>query len=281
MREVDADDVAVRAERADLAQPSQLLGEGAQVEVVGAVPDVVAERLLEQQHVEAGVAHRVDGLLRQRAGVGGVEQPPAGPRDVVEHARPRLAVGRGVHPDVVLPEAVALACPHRHEPHGRVRRDPHPGLLDDLRRPEHVERRLGDPGAEQQERRRAVVRVGVGEQHVAQPGEVQACALRRLRGGGAAVQQQHAVEQRRRLAAQQPGRPGRGAGGAAAVRVGPAVGRAGAEQREVHVSNSATASNAARRDARRSARSSAVPASATTRKDSTARPRSHGSEVVT
>ena len=108
-------------------------------------------------------------------------------------------MGRGEHPDVVPADAVPLTGGDRDEPHGRVGGDPHPGLLHDLGRAEHVEGLLGDPGPEQQERRRAVVRVGVGEQHVPQPGEVEPGPLRRGRRLGAAVQEQGAVEQRRRL----------------------------------------------------------------------------------
>ena len=83
------------------------------------------------------------------------------------------------------------------EAHRRVGRDPHPGLLDDVGRAEHVERLASaTQRPEQQERRRAVVGVRVGEQHVPQPGQVEPGALGGVRRLRAAVQQQ-----RRRRAA--------------------------------------------------------------------------------
>ncbi len=285
VREVDGDHVRASGDRADLAQPAQLLGEGHQVEVVGAVGGQVTERLLEQHHVVRRVTGRGHGRLRQRTGVGGVEQPAARTGHVVQHARPLGAVPRGEHSHVVVPDPEPVPGRDGAEPDRGVRGDPHPGLGDHLGGTDHVQRRplvVDHPRPEQQEGGRAVVRVRVGQQHVPQPGEVQPGTLRGVRGLRTAVEQQRPVEQRGGLRAQRAGATELSARRAAAVRVGPAVGGAAAEQGEVHSAlvNTATASKAARRDARRRARSSAVPASSSTSPDRTERPRSHGSDVV-
>ena len=256
--------------------------------MVGAVLGEVPEGLLHQHQVEGGAADGGHRRVGQRPGVGGVEQPAARGGDVVQHRGARAAVPRVEDADVVPADPVPLARAHRHEVHGGVRGDPHPAGLDDLRRAEHVERRVADPGPEQQERRRAVVGVPVGDQHVPQPGEVEAETLHGARGLRAAVEQQPAVDQRGGLPAHPPGRPLHGARRAAAERVGPAVGRPGAERHHVqpgavgagHRWNTTGTSNAARRAARRSARSSALPARASTSSDIVARPRSHSREVV-
>ena len=65
--------------RIEIGSPAYLLGEGGQVQVVGAVVGLVAEGLLHQHHVVGRVPHRLDGGVGQRPGVGGVEQAaPAG-----------------------------------------------------------------------------------------------------------------------------------------------------------------------------------------------------------
>ena len=111
-------------------------------------------------------------------------------------------------------------------------------------------------------------------------------ALSGVRRLGSAVEQQHVVDQRGGLPAQPAGDALGGARRAGAERVGPAVGRAGAEDADVHHAEPARskltgASNAARRAARRNARSSGRPASPITSSDTSDRPRSHAIDVVT
>ena len=207
VREVDRHHVGVLDHRAGPAEPAYLLGEGGQVQVVGAVVGLVAEGLLHQHHVVGRVPHRLDGGVGQRPGVGGVEQAAPAGADVEEHGA--VAVAGLEDADVVAADAQPVPGGDLDEADRGVGGEPHPGLLDDRRRPDHVERLVvgGDPGAEQQERRGAVVGVGVRDQHVPEPGEVDPGPLRRVRGLGAAVEQQDVVDEGGGLAASPPARP--------------------------------------------------------------------------
>ena len=106
--------------------------------------------------------------------------------------------------------------------------------VEHRRRADDLQRCVRDPAAIEQHRRVEVVRMGVGHQHSAHPREAATgpdSLPQRLRP---AVQQEHVVHEGAALAADLPRATGHRAGRAFAERVGPAVGRSGAEHGDLH-----------------------------------------------
>lgn len=196
----------------------------------------LAEGLLQQHDVERDALEQVEGPRRPRSGVGGVQDAVPSVVDQVEHGlAERMVLGaQHRHGVAVHGDAVAGADRGQYD-RGLVGGQPVGAHVDHRRRPDHLEWPGIGPASMQEEGRREVIAVRMGDQHGGDRSQVGAEALRIRLDGRPGVQQQASVHQGagRRVQftapAQVVARP------APAEGVGPAIGRARAQQEDVHV----------------------------------------------